>query len=251
MDLDDLTYERVTAADGRPVWRFSDGTMLPVVRGGDGSEPGSGEGAGGAGSEGEGSGEGSGDEGGSGSEGEGSGSEGSPSAEDVAKWKAMARKHEAASKAAQKELDKLRAASQTDSERAVSEAEARGRQAALADVGQRLAAAEIKAALTGIVPDPAAIVEDLNLAKYVGDDGEVDSEAVASLRKKYEGFGARGNGSGGPNSLRQGQQGTPPGKGQLTLADLNRMTPAQVVKARREGRLDDLARGVGRNGDYS
>lgn len=248
MDLDDLTYERVTAADGRPMWRFSDGTMLPAVRGGDGSEPGSGD-AGEAGSgEGEGSGEAGSSEGGS--EGEGSG-EGTPSAEDTAKWKAMARKHEAASKAAQKELDKLRAASQTDSERAVSEAEARGRQAALADVGQRLAAAEIKAALTGVVPDPAAIVEDLNLSKYVGDDGEVDSEAVASLRKKYEGFGAaRGKGS-TPNPLRQGQQGSSPDKGQLSLAELNRMTPDQVVKARREGRLDDLARGIGRNGDYS
>lgn len=245
MILDDLTYERVTAADGRPMVRFSDGTMLPVVRGGDGPE-GSGEGAGeGSGGEGESAG----GEGGSG-EGESSG-ESAPSADDIAKWKAMARKHEAASKAAQKELDKLRAASQTDSERAVTEAESKGRQAAQAEFGERLAGAEIKAALSGVVPDPAAIVEDLNLAKYVTADGEVDSEAVEALRKKYEGLAAKGGKGSGPDPLRQGQRGNAPDKGQLTLADMKSMSPEQIVKARREGRLNDVARGVGRTSDYS
>jgi len=236
--LDDLTYERVTGADGRPMVRFSDGTMLPVVRGGDGSEGGSGEGEGGSGN-------------GEGGSGEGSGSgESAPTPEEAAKWKAMARKHENAAKAGQKELDKLRAASQTDAERAVSEAEARGRQAALADVAQRLAGAEVKAALAGVVPDPAAIVEDLNLSKYVTSDGEVDSEAVAELRKKYEGLAAKGKGS-TPDPLRQGQRGSTPDKGQLSLADLRKMTPDQIVKARKEGRLADIARGVGRESDYS
>lgn len=244
MILDDLTYERVTGADGRPMWRFSDGTTLPVVRGGSGeSEGGAGEGEG-AGE----SGEGEGGAGDGGESGEGGAGDGASTAEDVAKWKALARKHEAESKKARAETDKLRKAGQTDSERAISEAEARGRQAATADVAQRLAGAEIKAALTGVVPDPAAIVEDLNLAKYIGDDGEVNSEAVAELRKKFE---ALSKGSKGGNVLRQGQTGQATDKGQLTQAELSKMTPAQIVQARRDGRLAGLQSGVGRTADYS
>lgn len=122
-------------------------------------------------------------------------------------WREKAQKHEKANKAltrsdpsaaikrdllkAQKELETLRQASMTEAQRAVEEAEQRGRSAASADFGQRLAAAEVKAALTGIVPDPAAIVEDLNLAKYVTDTGDVDQEAVTALRSKYQALAAK------------------------------------------------------------
>lgn len=105
------------------------------------------------------------------------------------KWQTQARKHEKRAKdnsTAAKELEKLKASMMSEQEKAVAEAEARGRQAAVGEVGQRLAAAEIKAALTGVVPDPAALVDDLNLAKYVGEDGQVDADAVAELRKKFE-----------------------------------------------------------------
>lgn len=239
--FDDMTVEKVTAGDGRLMWRFSDGTMLPVVRGGsdDGGE--SGEGGN------EGSGEGEGSSGESSGESEGSG-ESKPSGEDVAKWKSLARKHESEAKKLRAEADKLRASSQTDAEKAVETAKAEGRQAAQLEFGQRLAGAEIKAALTGVVPNPAEIVEDLNLAKYVTDDGEVDGEAVAALKKKYEGFARQGRP--GPD-LGQGRRGdAPAGKDQLTKADLDRMTPEQIVKARREGRLDDLAKGKGVSGVY-
>jgi hypothetical protein len=104
-------------------------------------------------------------------------------------WKAEARKWETRAKENSKavtELDKLKAKTMSETEKAVAEAEARGRTAAVTDFGSRLAAAEIKAALTGVVSDPNVIVEDLNLARYLTDDGEVDSKAVAALRKKYE-----------------------------------------------------------------
>lgn len=238
--IDDMTVEKVTAGDGRLMWRFSDGTMLPVVRGGSDDGGAGGEGSGESSGEGEGSG--SGDNG----EGEGS-SESTPTAEE-AKWKALARKHENEAKRLRAEADKLRASSQTDAEKALETAKAEGRQAAQSEFGQRLAAAEIKAALTGVVPNPAEIVEDLNLAKYVTDDGDVDGEAVAALKKKYEGFARQGKS--GPD-LGQGRRGdAPAGKDQLTKADLDRMTPEQIVKARREGRLDDLAKGKGASSVY-
>lgn len=100
-------------------------------------------------------------------------------------WKAMARKHERDAKKAARELEQVRKANQSDQERAIEAAKDEGRQSALVESGQRLAAAEIRAALAGVVPDPKAIVEDLNLAKYVGDDGEVDEDAVKALREKY------------------------------------------------------------------
>ena len=103
-------------------------------------------------------------------------------------WKAMARKHEDRAKqngAAARELEKLREASLSEAEKAVAEAEKRGRTGALAEVAERLAAAEIKAALTGVVGDPAAIVADLNLAKFVTASGDIDAKAVTALKDRY------------------------------------------------------------------
>lgn len=107
------------------------------------------------------------------------------------KHQALARKHEQRAKSnasAVKELEKLKASMMSEQEKAVTEAEAKGRQSAVAEVGERLAAAKIETALTGVVANPAEIVEDLNLARYVTEDGDVDQEKVAALRKKYEGL---------------------------------------------------------------
>jgi len=48
-----------------------------------------------------------------------------------------------------------------------------------------LAAAKIEAALTGIVDDPTQIVDDLNLDRYITDEGEIDTDAVTSLKDRY------------------------------------------------------------------
>lgn len=107
---------------------------------------------------------------------------------EIEKWKALARKHEGRAKEnskAQKELDELRKQSMSDQEKAVEEARDAGRQEATASLAQKLAAAELRAALTGLVENPSEIVEDLNLAKFVGDDGEVDTDKVNALKEKY------------------------------------------------------------------
>ena len=56
------------------------------------------------------------------------------------------------------------------------------------EYGIRLASAEVRTALTGIVPEDklGEVVEDLNLARYVGDDGEPDTDAIQALREKYK-----------------------------------------------------------------
>lgn len=167
------------------------------------------------------------------------GSETDPVAE-VAKWKALARKNEDRAKenaVKARELEALKAAQMTETERAVAEAKAAGRAEALSSVGQRLAAAEIRAALTGIVPDPSAIAEDLDLSRYVDDDGNVDEAKVQALAAKYAAFTPK---PGGPD-LGAGNRGTPAGTGteQLTAEDVKKMTPAEIVKARQAGRLVD------------
>lgn len=73
------------------------------------------------------------------------------------------------------------------STQALKAAEERGRQAARMENGVRLAGAEVKAALAAVLTEDqiADIVDDLNLSRFVDDDGEVDSEAVRALRDKY------------------------------------------------------------------
>lgn len=69
---------------------------------------------------------------------------------------------------------------------AVQVARDEARQEARMEFGEQLAAARIEAALAGLVDDPAELVEDLNLRKYVTDEGDVDIEGVAALKSRYE-----------------------------------------------------------------
>lgn len=127
------------------------------------------------------------------------------------KWKTHARKHEQLwkeSKPAVDELEKLKAAQMSDMKKAVKEAEERGRSDAAKTYGERIAAAKLEAALTGVVPDPSAVVEDLNLSKYVTDTGDVNADAVTALREKFEAIAPANR----PPNLHQGRQGQPAGR---------------------------------------
>lgn len=139
------------------------------------------------------------------------------------------RKADAATEAA-------RLAALDDAERKVEEAKAAGKAEAATEFGSLLAAAEIKAALTGIVPDPAVIVEDLNISRYVTEDGKVDAEKVAGLKAKYQAL-AKTPGAGSADA---GPQGSAAGVKQLTRSDLTNLTPEQIVEAKAKGQLNDL-----------
>lgn len=107
-----------------------------------------------------------------------------PEPEDTTDWKAEARKWETRAKennAAAKELERKQRESMTEAEKAIAEAEQRGRTTALTDFGQRLARSEFVAAAARRNPawDASAVLDDLNLARYVGEDGEPDEKAIA------------------------------------------------------------------------
>jgi hypothetical protein len=55
------------------------------------------------------------------------------------------------------------------------------------EFGARVASADVKAALTGIVPDALleSVVGRLNIADFVTDDGQVDTDAVTALKEEY------------------------------------------------------------------
>lgn len=87
------------------------------------------------------------------------------------------------------DLKKRAAAAMTEQERAVTEAEQRGRTAALANAGTRLARAEIRAAAAGRVDKGAldGFLEYADLAKFVGTDGEPDGKAIEAAVVKIAG----------------------------------------------------------------
>jgi hypothetical protein len=104
--------------------------------------------------------------------------------EDSTDWKAEARKWEQRAKEnkqAAAELEKQRQASMTEAERAVAEAEQKGRTAAAQEYGKRLATAEIRAVAADAGADLAGVFDYLDLARFVGEDGEPDAKAIKAF----------------------------------------------------------------------
>ena len=106
-------------------------------------------------------------------------------AAEAEKWKALAQKHEQRAKAnatAATELEKFKQQSMTDAERAVAEAEKRGAQQAAQQWSHRLVKSDFIAAASKRNPefDASAVLDDLNLSRFVGEDGEPDAKAIAA-----------------------------------------------------------------------
>lgn len=114
------------------------------------------------------------------------------------KFKAFARKQEDRAKgnadavkerdALKTELEQFRQSTMSEQEKllakAVQEAEAKGRGDALGAVGQRLVRAEFRALAAGGIPDLDGVLDDLNLSKFVGADGEPDTKAIEAAVKR-------------------------------------------------------------------
>jgi hypothetical protein len=87
------------------------------------------------------------------------------------------------------DLKKKAASAMTEQERAVTEAEERGRTAALTATGTRLAKAEFKATAKGRIEDDAlaGFLEYADLSKFIGADGEPNEQAIEAAVKKLAG----------------------------------------------------------------
>src|SRR5699024_6854796 len=115
-------------------------------------------------------------------------------------------------------------------------------EAALNKANERILKAEVRANAAAKLADPADALRFIDLSEFeVGSDGEVDAGAISAaiddLLKSKPYLAAQG-GSGpvfeSPGSHRE------PGKGQVSKAELERMSPDQINAARAEGRLNDL-----------
>jgi hypothetical protein len=100
------------------------------------------------------------------------------------------------------DLKKRAAAAMTEQERAVAEAEERGKAAATAAAAERLARAEFRAAASGRVDKDTldAYLDDADLKKFIGADGEPDTKAIAARIAKLGGGGKGTNFDGGARS---------------------------------------------------
>jgi hypothetical protein len=95
--------------------------------------------------------------------------------------RAARKEAEKARKALERELEQVRTANLSDAERAVAEAEARGRTAAMSEFGQRLVRSDFVAEAARRNPEFNAtdVLDDLNFSRFVGEDGEPDAKAIA------------------------------------------------------------------------
>ncbi|MGA5869260.1 hypothetical protein [Streptomyces cinereoruber] len=106
---------------------------------------------------------------------------------EAAKYKAIARKHEQRAKAnadAVKELARLKREGMSDVEKKVDEAVAAARAEERTRAGERVARSAFLAAAKGRLDNAKDVLDDINLRRYVDDDGEVDDEAIAKLVDK-------------------------------------------------------------------
>lgn len=117
---------------------------------------------------------------------------------------------------------------------------------ALASANDRIRRAEIRAQAAAKLADPTDALKFLDLDSIeVGEDGEVDAAAVAAAidqlisDKPYlaaQGRKFQGNADAGARNDATGPS-------QLTRSELGGMTPAEIVKADADGRLEDLKNG--------
>lgn len=100
------------------------------------------------------------------------------------KWKALAKKHEGRAKtnaAAAKELARVKREGMSDADKKVDEAVAAAVAQERVKSGERVARSAFLAAAKGRLDNAKDVADDVNLRRYVDDDGEVDEDAIAEL----------------------------------------------------------------------
>ena len=126
------------------------------------------------------------------------------------KWKAQSRKHEDRAKAnagAVKELAELKRQGMSETEKAVDEAAAKARVEERTRLSGMLARPGFIAAAAGRIDNPGTVTDDLNLSRYVGEDGEVDEKGLAGLVDRLAPKKAA-TGTGDGRGFDQGARGT-------------------------------------------
>lgn len=136
---------------------------------------------------------------------------------------------------ASKELSEARLASLTDQERLVEDAKTETAKQIRMEFAEKLVEAELKSALNGRVLNGDAVLQ-FDKATFVDDNGDIDSESIATW------VDAHSTQAEAPKpDLGQGARGSTKSQAQIRSRDeLANMSPDEILKARKEGRLDTL-----------
>lgn len=170
-----------------------------------------------------------------------------PTAEDVKKLKEALAKERSANKLTAKELATLKAAqdaqNKTPEEQALEAARREGETAAQQRANERLVKAELKSAAKGKLANVADALVFIDVSSIeVGDDGEVDADALESaidnLLTERPYLAPQGQKRFGGGVDQGGQKAGAPK--QLTRAELANMTPEAIVAAEEKGQLANL-----------
>lgn len=157
---------------------------------------------------------------------------------EVEKWKSLSRKNEQQAKAnaqAAKELEELKRSQLSETERLIQQAKEETQRAVKMEFAQKLVDAELKAALNGKVLDGGALLE-FNKSQFISEDGEIDSSSIQSWVEAHSKTAT----SPTPD-LGQGARGTNQSKALIrSREELATMSPAEILAARKDGRLDAL-----------
>lgn len=105
----------------------------------------------------------------------------------------------------QRELDDVKRQTMTDAEKAIAEAVDKTRANTLAEVGGRLVAAEVKVATSGRNVDADALLDGIDTSKFLGDDGQPDSDAIAAWIDRVAPAPTETNGTPTPAAVDLGQ----------------------------------------------
>lgn len=136
---------------------------------------------------------------------------------------------------ASKELDEYRQSQLTEQERLVAQTKEETRQEVRVELAGKLVEAELKSALKNRNLIGDAIL-DFDIKSFVDEAGDVDSEAIATWVE------AHSTQADTPKpDLGQGVRGTTGSQAQIRSRDeLSKMDPEEILKARKDGRLDSL-----------
>ena len=136
---------------------------------------------------------------------------------------------------ASKELDEVRKSQLSETERLIEQTKDDTRRAVRLEFAEKLVEAELKSSLKGRALEGDAILT-FNKTAFIDDNGDIDSDAIATWVEAHSthpeapkpdlGQGARGN----KNSLAQIR----------SRDELTNMSPAEILQARKDGRLDAL-----------
>ena len=157
---------------------------------------------------------------------------------EVEKWKSLSRKNEQQAKAnvaAAKELEEIKKSQLSETEKLIEQTKTETAQEIRREFATKLVDAELKSALQGRVMEAGALLS-FDKSTFILEDGNIDSEAVQSWVEAH----SKTTEIPAPD-LGQGNRGKNPSKAQIRSRDeLANMSPADILQARKEGRLDTL-----------